>query len=233
MRIALNDLTIGDVVTLGTTQDVSYFVIYLGNTTIKQFVFYTLDAIYKSVLRDKDLKEQRLKVLDETIENNISKAVQTANICYVARQGDFELIKHIDTESIKLWYAKSRMLNKELPILSALADLQEKHSRELRNLVPYSGIEEKVGMVFVTQSKNVYYVALQDDYYVKVLSKYYKDFCNGKMKIYDMGNMYKNYGINQIKTKTNWYFTGEILNRKVINSYLHELYYYNKWGDWD
>lgn len=233
MRIALSDLTIGDVVTLGTTQDVSYFVIYLGNTTIKQFVFYTLDAIYKSVLRDKDLKEQRLKVLDETLENKISKAVQTTDICYAARPGDFELIKHIDTESIKLWYAKSRMLNKELPILSALDDLQEKHNRELRNLVPYSGIEEKVGMVFVTQSKNVYYVALHDDYYVKVLSKYYKDFCNGKMSINDMRDKYKNYGINQIKTKTNWYFTGEILNRKVINSYLHELYYYNKWGDWD
>ena len=63
MKTKLTDLKVGDVVILGTTLNISFLAIYLGNTDVKTFVFYTLDVVYNAVLKEKELKEQRIEML--------------------------------------------------------------------------------------------------------------------------------------------------------------------------
>lgn len=237
MKTKLTDLKVGDVVILGTTLNISFLAIYLGNTDVKTFVFYTLDVVYNAVLKEKELKEQRIEMLPAVIEKRMQQAISKSDIQRVIKKNKIEILSHIDENQVMLWYAKSRMMDKSLEVIADLEKLKQENKKELSNLIPYSKIEEKTGMVFKTPSNNFYYVALKEDYYIRLKSKDYKAFCNGNSYIRDMYDMqdlgYQHFGIKQIKTKTNWYFIGETLKSDRVKEYLSELHHYFKWGEWD
>lgn len=231
----LEELKIGDIVVLKNATETNYFALYLGNTSVKNFVFYLLDSIYLPVLNNKELLAQRVKGLYAVIEDALSRSISNARLLSVVRKNAIEKVGEIDIDRVRSWYAKSHLLDTSLATLATFEQLHKEDNEELEHLPLYAKEYDKLGAVFMSRSRKYYYISIaMSPYYIRLKHDDYELFCNGffenPVDFKDNGYLYN--GLVHVQNKANWlYLRTDTNNFDLLRKMQAQASYHKKYNE--